>query len=55
MYWDMFLLLIHLNATNYCEQFEHSFIQTNCVEEITRCVIDGETFIWCSENVSDLF
>jgi len=51
----MFLIVVHLNATNYCRQFENSFIETDCVNEIVECVTDGDSFKWCSDNISNFF
>lgn len=46
MSWKMFLLLLRLNAVEFCDSV---FIENkNCTKEVIECVLDGESFEWCT-------
>lgn len=52
MTFEAWLLLIHLKATSFCDSLISP--QVNCVEIVKECVLDGESFEWCTENYSEI-
>jgi hypothetical protein len=49
MDWNEFLLLLQLATAHYCEKEQDKFVKP-CIETIRECVLDGESFKWCTQN-----
>ena len=44
MNWLVFLGILNISVANYCKTDNH------CIEEMIDCILDGESFDWCSNN-----
>lgn len=47
MDWNEFLMLLHLMTVRHCIVNEADQVQ-QCYERVVDCVLDGETFRWCT-------
>ncbi len=50
MEWEAYLVWLNFLANTHCRQEAPIRKQEQCVEVITDCVLDGETFNFCKKN-----
>jgi hypothetical protein len=51
MNFEAWLILINLQINSFCELLIYP--EPSCFESIQECVLDGESFNWCTENYTE--